>query len=164
MAQGAPTEMRDAQGNVLRFLRDAQRNLLEIRTPHQHSIKFKHDEQSRITHAQDDQGNWADYRYNENGMLRDVILSSGHQRHYAYDGILMTVIEDENRNVLLRNSYQGRVLTRQDFGNGRIYSYFYTPSIDRHYFENVEVTQPDSTKIIVGTADSVPGYVKIAPH
>ncbi len=143
MAQGAPTEMRDAHGNVLRFLRDGQRNLLEIRTPHQRSIKFKYDGQSRITHAEDDQGNWADYRYNENGMLIDAVLSSGHQRHYTYDGVLMTVIQDENRKALLRNSYQGRVLTRQDFGNGRIYSYSYTPSIDGHYFENVEVTQTE---------------------
>ncbi len=76
-------------------------------------------------------------------MLIDAVLSSGHQRHYTYDGVLMTVIQDENRKALLRNSYQGRVLTRQDFGNGRIYSYSYTPSIDGHYFENVEVTQTE---------------------
>ena len=164
MAQGAPTQMRDAQGNMLKFLRDAQRNLLEIRTPHQHSIQFKYDEQSRITHAQDDQGTWADYRYNENGMLMDAILSSGHQRHYSYDGVLMTLIEDENKKVLLHNSFQGRVLIRQDFGNGRIYSYFYTPSTDDHYFGNVEVTQPDGTMTKVGTADSVPNSVKNPPH
>ena len=164
MAQGAPTEMRDAHGNVLRFLRDEQRNLLEIRTPHQRSIKFKYDGQSRITHAEDDQGNWADYRYNENGMLIDAILSSGHQRHYSYDGVLMTMIEDENKKVLLRNSFQGRVLIRQDFGNGRIYSYFYTPSIDEHYFGNVEVTQPDGTTINVGTGDYVPNIVKNPPN
>jgi YD repeat-containing protein len=56
-AQGAAVEMRDAQGNTLKLLRDGKRNLLEIRTPNQHSIKFTYDELSRITRAQDDQGN-----------------------------------------------------------------------------------------------------------
>src|SRR5919198_592346 len=38
MAQGAPTEMRDAKGNRLELRCDAQRNLEEIRTPHGHWI------------------------------------------------------------------------------------------------------------------------------
>lgn len=163
MAQGALTQMRDAQGNSLTLLRDSKRNLLEIRTPHQHSIKFKYDDESRITHAQDDQGNWADYRYDENGMLRDVILSSGRQRHYSYDGVLMTVIEDENRKVLLRNSYQGRVVSAQDFGNGQIYSYAYTWSDNRYYAQSAEVTLPDKTVVNVGTANSVPDYTSKGP-
>src|SRR5258708_13018151 len=128
MGQGGENQMGDAEGNMLKFLRDAQRNLLEIRTAHQHSIQLKYDEQSRITHAQDDQGTWADYRYNENGMLMDAILSSGHQRHYSYDGVLMTLIEDENKKVLLHNSFQARLLILQNFPNRLLFSYFYTPS------------------------------------
>ncbi len=160
----APTEIRDAQGNSLKLLRDEQRNLLEIRTPNRHSIKLKYDEQSRIARAQDDQGNWAKYAYNENGMLADVFLSSGHQRHYFYEGLLMTVVEDENRKILLRNSYEYGALKRQQFGNGQIYSYSYRGSPKASYAETIEVTLPDSTKINVGTGDSVPEYVKNPPH
>ncbi len=164
MAQGAAVEMRDAEGNTLKLLRDGQRNLLEIRTPNQHSIKFKYDEQSRITHAQDDQGNWSQYHYSSYGMLVDAVLSSGHARHYSYDGLLMTVVEDENRKVLLRNSYQNGFLIRQDFGSGKIYSYSYTPSQSRTYFERVTITLPDYSVATVAPSDSVPEHVKNPPH
>jgi YD repeat-containing protein len=163
MAQGAPTEMRDTQGNSLRFLRDQQRNLLEIRTPHGHSIKFQYDGQSRIAKAQDDQGQWAEYRYDDNGMLTDMANSSGHRRHYSYEGLLMTVIEDENQNVLLRNSYEYGRLTRQDFGKGRVYSYAYSPSSGA-YAETVSVTLPDATGTNIETAQSVPSFVKNRPQ
>jgi len=92
MAQSAAAEMRDAEGNRLELTRDAQRNLLEIRTPHQHWIKFKYDDQWRIVRAEDDQGHWAEYHYDGNGMLSDASLSAGKGRHYSYDGDLMTAI------------------------------------------------------------------------
>jgi YD repeat-containing protein len=164
MAQGAAVEMRDAEGNRLKLLRDGQRNLLEIRTPNQHSIKFKYDELSRVTRAQDDQGNWSQYRYSGDGMLVDAAFSSGHARHYSYDGLLMTQIEDENRKVLLRNSYQNGLLIRQDFGGGKIYSYSYTPSQSRTYFERATVTLPDNSVATVAPSDSVPEHVKNPPH
>jgi YD repeat-containing protein len=160
MAQGAATEMRDAEGNRLELIRDQQRNLLEIRTPHKKWIKFKYDRQSRITRAEDDQGHWAEYRYDPNGMLIDATLSSGTVRHYSYDGDLMTAIEDENHRVLLRNSYTGRLLTGQDFGNGQVYSYGYAGSADGRYTENVDVTSPDGTKTRVDLASSIPAYIK----
>ncbi len=164
MAQGAPTEMRDAQGNSLKLLRNQQRNLLELRTPHGHFMKFKYDEQSRIVRAQDDQENWAEYGYNEYGMLADVALSSGHQRHYAYEGVFMTVIEDESRDVLLRNSYENGTLTRQDFGNGQVYSYAYRSARNGPYAESVSVTLPDRTIMNIEAAESVPGYLKNRPR
>jgi YD repeat-containing protein len=43
LAQGAADEVRDAQGNVLRLVRDPQRNLREIRTPGGRSIRLTHD-------------------------------------------------------------------------------------------------------------------------
>jgi YD repeat-containing protein len=164
MAQGAAMEMRDGQGNALKLLRDDQRNLLEIRTPNRHFIKFKYDEQSRITRAQDDQRNWSEYSYNGDGMLTDAVLSSGHQRHYSYDGLMMTLIEDENHKVLLRNFYQNGFLIRQDFGGGRVYSYYYTPSQSGTYFGRVDVTLPDRTVITIGPSDSVPEFVKNPPQ
>jgi YD repeat-containing protein len=52
MAQGAATAIRDGQGNKLELVRDGQRNLMEIRTPHGRKMKFKCDEQSRIARPQ----------------------------------------------------------------------------------------------------------------
>ncbi len=72
----------------------------------------------RITRADDDQGHWAEYHYDGNSMLTDAIFFSGRARHYSYEGDLMTVIADENQKVLMvRNSYINRWLVRQDFGN-----------------------------------------------
>jgi YD repeat-containing protein len=164
MAQGAAVEMRDAQGDALKLVRDGQRNLLEIRTPNGHYIKFKYDEQARITRAQDDQGNWSEYTYSGDGMLTDAVLSSHHRRHYSYDGLLMTLVADENGKVLVRNSYQNGLLIRQDFGSGRVYSYFYTPSERGTYFERVDVTLADGTVTTVGPSDYVPEYVKNPPQ
>jgi YD repeat-containing protein len=162
-AQGAPYATRDANGNTLKLIRDAKRNLMEIRTPHDHTIKFKYDDQSHIVHAEDDQGHSADYRYDANRMLTDATLSSGHARHYSYDGDLMITIEDENQNVLVRNSYDHRWLVQQDFGHREIYSYSYTGS-DGPYAASATVTLPDGTRTTVEVASSVPEARKHPPR
>jgi uncharacterized protein RhaS with RHS repeats len=90
-------------------------------TPHGHWIRFGYDDLSRIKRAEDDAGHWAKYEYNGDGVLKTATLSSGWQRNYDYDGALMTRISDEKGHVLLRNSYDRRILTRQQFGNGATY-------------------------------------------
>jgi YD repeat-containing protein len=164
LAQGAPTEMRDASGNRLELHRDPQRNLLEIRTPHGHGMTFSYDELSRIKHAQDDAGHWARYEYNSDGMLTAAIFSSGRERHYDYDGARMTRIADENGKVLLRNWYRSEVVIRQEFANGAVYQYVYDWAPNRYYPDRVVVTLPDSTKQEVHVADSVPEFVKNYRH
>jgi YD repeat-containing protein len=159
-AQGAPTEMRDQDGNRLQLIRDGRRNLMEIRTPHNHWIKFKYDDQSRIVRAQDDKGQWAEYHYDGNGMLADVTLSSGHKQHYSYAGVLMTAIEDESHRVMLRNSYTATTLTGQDFGNGQIYSYSYVPSANGPFAESVDVTSPDGGTTPIALGASVPEFFR----
>jgi YD repeat-containing protein len=67
LAQGAATEIRDAEGNKLELERDRQRNLTEILTPRGHWIKFTYDSQARIVRAEDDAGNWAKYAYTVTG-------------------------------------------------------------------------------------------------
>ena len=114
-------------------------------------------------HAEDDQGHSAEYHYNANGILTDATLSSGHARHYNYDGDLMIAIADENQNVLVRNSYVNHWLVQQDFGNGEIYSYGYTSS-DGPYAASATVTLPDGTRTIVEAASSVPQARKHPPH
>jgi len=160
LAQGAPTEMRDAQGNRLELRRDPKRDLQEIRTPHGRSIKFSYDELSRITQAEDDAGHWARYKYNGEGMLESATLSSGKERHYDYDGILMTKITDESGRVLLRNWYRSGLVIRQEFGGGAVYLYAYDWAPDRCCPDRVVVTLSDSTKRELRVVDSIPEYFK----
>lgn len=160
MAQGAPTEFLDPKGNRLELRRDPKRNLEEIRTPHGHWIKFSYDDAARVTRAEDDTGHWARYCYNPNGMLQDVVLSSGRARHYDYSGSLMTQIADEKGRALLRNSYENGCLARQDFGNRAIYSYNYEWSDPRRYVQSVEVYLPNGGRQVVQTGNSIPNVVR----
>lgn len=164
-AQGAPIEIRDEDGNRLALLRDAQRNLQEIRTPHKHSIRFKYDGQSRIVRAEDDQGNWAEYSYDVNSMLTEARFSSGRTRHYTYDGDLMIEVTDEKQDALVRNSYENHWLVRQDFGNGQIFSYSYHSSDQTSsYADSATVTLSDGTHTTVETGGSVPEARKHPPR
>lgn len=161
MAQGAPTEMRDPQGNRLQLLRDPQRNLQQIRTPHGHAINFVYDASSRIVQAADDAGHWARYTYNADGMLTGVFTSSGRERHYLYDRTLMTEIADEKQHVLLRNWYQSNKLVRQQVGDGATYRFDYKWSSNKRYVKTAMVTLPNgSTKSIEIPPTTIPEMVR----
>jgi YD repeat-containing protein len=160
LAQGAPTEMRDAKGNHLELHRDPHRNLEEIVTPHGHWIRFTYDDQSRIKRAEDDANHWAQYEYDADGMLKSAILSSGRERHYEYDGVLMKLVTDEKGRVLIRNSYKERFLRQQQFENGAIYSYSYDWAPNEYYPTKVRVTLPDGTNRELSVGDSVPDFVR----
>jgi YD repeat-containing protein len=162
LAQGAPYEMRDAQGNRLELRRDGQRNLQEIRTPNGHWIRFSYDDQARVKRAEDDAGHWAQYEYNDGGLLQSVALSSGRGRHYEYNGVLMTRVTDEKGGQLVRNSYAGRFLTQQQFGSGAIYSYRYDWPQKEYCARKVWVNLPDSMTQELAVGNSVPDYVRNA--
>jgi YD repeat-containing protein len=160
MAQGAPMQMRDAQGNLLELHRDKQRNLFEIRTPPGHWMKVEHDAQDRITRAEDDAGNWTRYSYDTDGMLADVIHSSGREKHYKYADGAMIEVRDEKGSLLLRNSYDGGLVVRQEFSNGDIYNYGYKWPRNGYYPDQVTVRGPRGFQQSVSVAESVPQYIK----
>jgi len=164
LAQGAPYEMRDAHGNVLKLERDPKRNLKQITTPHGHWIRFAYDDSSRISRAEDDAGNWARYEYNPEGMLSSAVLSSGRERHFDYSGTLMTFVTDEKKRILVHNWYDGRFLSHQQFDGGDLYSYKYNWTSKQTYPRAVTVTQPNGTKANLSLANSVPQYVKSFEH
>jgi YD repeat-containing protein len=163
LAQGAATEMTDASGRRLELRRDRRRNLLEIRTPHARSIRLAYDDYARIQSAQDDAGHWARYQYDSQGMLTDAVLSSGSARHYSYDGTSMTQVEDENRRVLVQNSYKSGYLARQVFGNGEVYTYTYTGAPGVSYALRATVTATDGSQSELELASSVPDAIKHPP-
>jgi YD repeat-containing protein len=163
MAESGPTEMVDAAGNRVSLMRDGQHNLQEIRTPRKHAIRFTYDDARRIVRAEDDSGKWAEYLYSTEGMLTDVNLYSGRKRHYSYDGVLMTQVEDENRKVLLHNTYNGGFLFGQDFGNGQVFSFEYSSEPGEPFARSVIVTLPDGTRTNIELGSAVPEFVK-HPH
>jgi YD repeat-containing protein len=163
LTQGAAMEIRDALGNKLELQRDRKRNLLEILTPHGHWVRFTYDNQARITRAEDDTGKWVRYGYSGDnyGMLLYAASSSGEERHYQYQGVLMTAILDEHKQVLLRNTYKSNVLVRQAYANGDIFQYRYIWAAKPSYYaDKVVVTLPDGSFREVFPADSVPDYLR----
>ncbi|MGB6432207.1 MAG: hypothetical protein WBF06_16640 [Candidatus Acidiferrales bacterium] len=165
IADGAPTWVEDSMGNKLRLARDAEHKLQEIRTPRGHIIRLTYNDEGLISRADDDQNNWATYLYNLDGMLMTVTFSSGKKRQYEYDGTQMTVVRDENNNVLVRNTYDpgGRVVTQQ-FADGEVYHYSYRAVPGATYAESAIVRLADGTEQTVETADTVPEFVKSAPQ
>ena len=89
----------------------------------------------RMVQAADDAGHSVHYRYNADGMLTDVISSSGRERYYSYDRSLMTQIADEKQHVLLHNWYESGRLVRQQVGEDATYSYKYRLSSNKRYVE-----------------------------
>jgi hypothetical protein len=161
MAQGAAMEMSDAAGNKLQLLRDPARNLKEILTPHGHWIKFTYDDDAKITRTEDDSGKWVKYSYGAGGMLFAAVKSSGEERHYEYDGHLMTAITDEHGRTLLRNAYASDVLRRQEYANGAIYTYDYVWNAKRSYAIKVHITLPDGSSQDVDIGNAVPESIRV---
>lgn len=141
LAQGAATEIHTASGIELELRRDSHRNLQEVSAAHGHWIRFTYDDQSRITKAEDDKGDWVRYGYGADGdgMLLNAIYSSGKERHYQYQGALMTTITNERGTILLRNVYKSGVLVRQEYGNGDVYGYRYIWNA-KHYADGTLIT------------------------
>ena len=160
-AQGAAFDLTDAGGNKLKLNRDRQRNLKEIRTPHDRWLRFEYDGKARIIHATDDNGNSVQYGYNQDGMLISAYQSSGAARVYLYQGFLMRAVMDERGRTLVRNWYDdSKILIAQVFANGDVYRYRYQWGPNRHYADKVVVTLPDHSEKEISPAETVPDYIR----
>ncbi|MGI4758650.1 MAG: cytochrome c oxidase assembly factor Coa1 family protein [Janthinobacterium lividum] len=157
LAQGAPRSMVDASGREITLRRDKQRNLLSVEADRP-LLNLTYDKEARIVRAEGTEGSWASYTY-QGGLLTDVVLSSGVERHYCYEGNLMTSISDEHGRMLLRNTYENGQVVRQEYAGGFVYKYAYTLDTTRHYVKKVVVTSPDQSLREV-TVDSVPESVR----
>jgi len=160
MAQGAPTEMQDAAGKVLRLKRDSRRNLQEIETPNGHYIRFTFDDHDRIVRAEDDHGGWAQYQYNQDGYLVDVVHSDGNERHYTYSAHFLTWIRDEKGRVLVHNYYEDYKIVRQELGEYGVYLYHYSMGPNNRYSERTTVVLPNGSLQTVVTGNLVPKLLK----
>jgi YD repeat-containing protein len=136
-AQGAPYEMKAADGHRVQFKRDTQRKLKQLISPSGHTISFKYDQADRISEATDDAGNIRKYSYDSTDHLESVSDASRllYRFEYApllhragYDPYLMTAVIDSRGRVLLQNIYRdsdGGRISEQRLVNGDMYRYDY---------------------------------------
>jgi YD repeat-containing protein len=160
LAQGAPTEMVDSAGKKIQLIRDPKRNLREIRAPDGASIRLAYDDHDRIVRAEDSQGHWTTYRYDSSGFLTSVNNSAGAARYYFYEGGLLTWIRDQQKRMLVHNSYAKDWLVRQQFGNGETIRYDYDLSRNKVYAERATLTLPDGSVRTLQTGNSVSAVYK----
>lgn len=155
LAQGAPTEMIDSAGNKIDLIRDAKRNLHEIRGPDGVSIKLEYDDHDRIVESIKDNKEWTRYGYNSAGYLTDVTHSNGTARYYFYENGLLTWVRDEDQRLLLRNWYQGLWLSQQQFGDDQKIQYSYVISSNGFYAQRVNITLGDGSVKTIEVGDFV---------
>jgi YD repeat-containing protein len=133
-AQGAATEMVDAQGHRIQLKRSRAGDLEELISPSGHRITFKYDVADRIVEADDDAGYTRKYSYDHGGHL-DTVFDGAHvyyrfeyQRlmtESGYDPWLLTAILDGDWHVLLKNKYLWGRVSEQNLANGEVYRYEY---------------------------------------
>lgn len=160
LAQCAAYEIRNAAGDKLLLQRDARRNLQEVLTPHGHWIRLRYDDQARIVQAADDKGSVVRYRYNSAGMLSDVFYSNGAERHYEYQGRLMTAVTDEHGRELVRNWYRNGLVSGQLFDGRDRYAYDYSWTPAGYSVSKVVIALPNGAESTVFPSDSVPAYLR----
>ena len=133
-AQGAPTEMVDAQGRRIQFKRSAVRNLEELISPNGHTIDFKYDSADRIVEARDDAGGVRKYSYDSTGHLDSVSDGAHVLYRFEYrrlmggadnDPYLMTAVLDGDWNVLVRNKFVNGRVAEEQLGDGEVYRFEY---------------------------------------
>ena len=160
LAQGAPTEMTDSAGNKIQLIRDGKRNLQEIRAPDGAVMRLAYDNHDRIVRAEDNQGHWTKYSYDSSGFLTTVDNSFGAARYYFYEEGVLTWIRDEQKRLLVHNTYDKDWLIQQQFGNGDTVRYRYHLSPNTFYAERVTLTLPDGSEKIVQTGNTVSAVYK----
>jgi hypothetical protein len=132
-AQGAATEMRDAEGHSIHLKRDALRNLERLISPSGHTISFKYDG-DRIIEADDGAVHIRQYSYDLGGHL--TTISDGTRILYrleyerlmseaGYDPWLLTAVLDGKGYAILRNKYLWGRVSAQQLADGESFHFEY---------------------------------------
>jgi hypothetical protein len=160
MAQGAPDEIVDASGNKLRLLRDRQRNLQMVETPHRQHITLGLDDQGRVVRAEGGERQHVEYRYGASGALTDVSYADGRARHYTYDGVLLTTVRDETGRVLIDNAYSQGKVVRQTYASGDTRRIRYDVAPNGGYARSATIETSDGISHVIRTEDFVPQWIR----
>jgi predicted Zn-dependent protease len=141
---GALTEFRDANGQVVKMERRERRNLKRIASPHRGSITFEHDPSDRIISAQDDQNRKVNYFYDHGSRLVEVRGLQSVVRYTYANSYLMSV--EENARRLVDFVYKDWRISELLLPNRRIYRfrYEYNPGDEKRVLKSF-VTSPDGS-------------------
>lgn len=145
---GALVGMRNAQGEEIRFERDAVHNLSSLTSPSGHHISFMYDDGNRIVDAFNDSGDRLHYSYDQRGRLSEVRKDGLPLWRYSYDEIGMTSVVRAEREDVIRNHYlRGRV-SSITIGEERTYGFDYLFGPDGSVVETV-VIDPTRKKTVL---------------
>jgi YD repeat-containing protein len=154
-AQGAATEMVDAEQHRIQLVRSKVRNLEKLISPSGHTISFKYDSSDRIVEARDDAGHVRSYSYDRGGHVEMVTDGSRVLYRFEYqrlmpgadnDPWLLTAVLDGDWKVLLENKYFWGRVSEQKLADGEVYRYEY--QLDGRNVRQTTVTLPSGMKKI----------------
>ena len=95
------------------------------RSPSGAELKFSYDDLDRITRVLAGNGEQREYEYDSNGRLSRA-EAIGDKTEYQYEQHRLSILH--NGSLLLRADYnENDRVTRVVLGNGRVYSFTYTP-------------------------------------
>jgi len=156
------TGIRNAQGQPLKFERDAARRLTQLTSPNGSWLRLSYGPSSHIVEIDDSRGRSVRYGYDVGNRLTTVTYPSGAVFHYEYDStqhlLTFSVAPDEITapRLMLRNEYTNGRVTKQIFANGDSYTYNYTQAKNGS-ISAVNVQAPDGRvfNIDVGEESSI---------
>jgi YD repeat-containing protein len=130
------TGIHSAQGQELKFDRDASRKLTRLTSPNGSWLRLSYGPADHIIEIDDSRGRIVRYDYDEHNRLTSVTYPSGEVYHYEYDNtqhlLTFSVAPDAKTapRLLLRNEYENGRITKQSFADGSAYTYNYTVGSD----------------------------------
>lgn len=145
----------NVRGEELKFLRDNDRRLLQLTSPHGSWLKLNYDPASLVSDIVDSRGGTVHYGCDRDGRLINVTYPSGETLYHEYYKMQHLVtfsaaLDGKSApRLLLRNEYDqvGRI-SRQTLPDGETYTYSYNPA-DSVRVRKATVHTPDG-------ADSMP--------
>jgi YD repeat-containing protein len=161
-AQGAPTEMVDAEGHRIQLKRSKTRNLEKIISPNGYTITFRYDSSDRIVEARDDAGHIRSYSYGLGGHVATVSDGSHVLYRFEYqrlmigagnDPWLLTAVLDGDWNVLVRNKFSNGRITEQALADGEVVRYEYL--LNGREVLQTTVTLPSGGKKVFSFRDGI---------
>jgi YD repeat-containing protein len=123
---------RNAQGQELKFDRDANRRLMRLTSPNGSWLSLSYGPRDHISEMKDSRGRTVRYGYDEQNRLTTVTYPSGEVYHYEYDGtqhlLTFSVAPDAKAapRIMLRNEYENGRVVKQTLADGDVYAYQYS--------------------------------------
>jgi YD repeat-containing protein len=124
--------IRNAQGQEIKFDRDAARKLTQLTSPNGSWLRFSYGPGNHIDEINDSRGRTVRYGYDGSNRLTAVTYPTGEVYHYEYDStqhlLAFSVSPDAKSEprVMLRNEYENGRVVKQTLADGSAYTYKYT--------------------------------------